>query len=134
MDNAPSFRNYVSPSLFLIFSGWGGLALVVTQTLPYVWPRWGFFALWLTALTGTALPVAYFLNLRFGSDPPAEASVIVRQSLWVGIFGATLAWLQLGRLVTLWVILGLGGGLVAIEYLLRLRERARWRPVDAPDA
>jgi hypothetical protein len=107
---------------------------VVTQTLPYVWPRWGFFALWLTALTGTALPIAYFLNLRFASDPPVEANVIVRQALWVGIFGATLAWLQLGRLVTLWVILGLGGGLIAVEYLLRLRERARWRAADLPDA
>ena len=134
MDQTPSFRYYLSPSLFLMSVGWGGVVLVVTQTLPYVWPRWGFFALWLTALTGTALPIAYFLNLRFASDPPVEANVIVRQALWVGIFGATLAWLQLGRLVTLWVILGLGGGLIAVEYLLRLRERARWHSADLPDA
>lgn len=133
MDHTPSFRHYVSPSLFLICVGWGGLALLVTQTLPYVWPRWGFFALWLIALTGTALPVAYFLNLRFAANPPVETTVIVREALWVGIFGATLAWLQLGRVVTLWVIIGLGGGLVAVEYLLRLRESARWRPLDPTD-
>jgi hypothetical protein len=80
------------------------------------------------ALTGLALPVSYFMNRQFPSDPPAESNVIVRQALWVGVFGATLAWLQLGRLVTLWMIFGLAGGLIAIEYFLRMRERARWKP------
>jgi hypothetical protein len=102
-------------------------------TVPTVWPRWGFFLLWVMALTGLALPVSYFINQRFPSDPPAESNVIVRQALWVGVFGATIAWLQLGRLVTLWVIFGLAGGLVAIEYFLRMRERARWKPPLDPD-
>ncbi len=44
-----------------------------------------------------------------------------------------LAWLQLGHLITLWVWMGLAGGLVGIEYLIRLRERARWRPPEAED-
>lgn len=80
------------------------------------------------AFTGTALPVVYFLNRRFPAEPPAESNVIVRQALWVGIFFATLAWLQLGRLVTLYVILGLAGGLIAIEYSIRVREKANRRP------
>jgi hypothetical protein len=52
---------------------------------------------------------------------------MVRQALWVGIFGATLAWLQLARLVNIYIILSLAIGFIAIESLLRLRERARWR-------
>ena len=59
--------------------------------------------------------------------------VMVRQALWVGVFGATLAWLQLARLVTLYVVLGLAGGLVAIESLLRLREQARWHAPEMDD-
>ncbi len=31
--------------------------------------------------------------------------MIVRQAIWFGVYGATLAWLQLGRLVTVYVIL-----------------------------
>ncbi len=116
--------------LFMMLVGWGGLALliVVFSVPPLVWARWGFFALWFVALTGTALPIVYFLNLRFPSDPPAEPNAIVRQAIWVGVYGATVAWLQLAQLATLWVWLGLAGGLIAVEYVLRSRERARWHP------
>jgi hypothetical protein len=122
------FKSFAIASLLSMVMGWGGLFLLITQTLPYVWPRWGFFVLVLIAVTGTLLPIIYFLHRRFPDDPPADANVIVRQALWFGIYGATLAWLQLGRLVTVYVILGLAGGLIAIEYFLRLRERAHWTP------
>ncbi len=135
MSHTPSFRQYLSSALILMIIGWGGLALLIFafNAPPLVWARWGFFVLWCMALTGTALPISYFLNLRFPSDPPAESNAIVRQALWVGVYGATLIWLQLGHLVTLWVWVGLGGGLIAIEYLIRLRERARWRPPVTDD-
>jgi hypothetical protein len=128
MDDTPSLRHYLIPAGLMIVLGWGGLALLLIFTQPTVWPRWAFFVLWLLALTGTALPVTYFLNRRFPSDPPADSNVILRQALWVGVYGATLAWLQLGRVVTLWVIFGLAVGLVTVEYLIRMRERSRWRP------
>jgi hypothetical protein len=130
MDDAPSAWQYIVSGLFLMIVGWGGLALLifVFTVPPLVWARWGFFALWFIALAGTALPIVYFLNVRFPSEPRAEPHVVVRQALWVGVFGATLAWLQLGQLATLWVWVGLGGGLLAIEYLIRSRERAHWRP------
>ncbi len=129
MDTAPSFRQYLFSSLFLMIIGWGGLGLIIFyfEVPPLVWARWGFFALWFIALTGTSLPITYFLNLRFPADPPAESNAIVRQAMWVGFYGATLAWLQLGHLITLWAWMGLAGGLIAIESLIRWRERARWR-------
>lgn len=85
-------------------------------------------------LTGLALPIVFYLHKRFPIETPAEANVIIRQSLWVGVYGATLAWLQLGRLVTLYVILGLAGGLIAAEYFIRIREKANRRiPAQTDD-
>ena len=128
MNEQLKFRSFGLSSLVLMIVGWGGLYLLVEYTLPYVWSRWGFFLLVMMAITGTLLPIVYFFHRRFPSEPPAEANVIVRQAMWFGVYSATLAWLQLGRLVTVYVILGLAGGVVAIEYFTRLREKARWKP------
>lgn len=128
MEETQKFKPFGLSALALAFIGWGGLYLVITQTLPFVWSRWGFFVLLLMALTGTALPIVYYLHQRFPEEPPVEANVIIRQAMWVGVYGATLAWLQLGRLVTLYIILGLAGGLIAAEYFIRIREKANRRP------
>lgn len=128
MNEQPGFRSYLFQALILAVIGWGGLALLLNFTLPLVPARLAFFILWVMALTGTALPFVYLLNRRFAGDPPVEPNVIVREALWVGVYGATLAWLQLGRLVSLWVWMGLAGGVIAAEYLIRLRERSRWKP------
>jgi hypothetical protein len=129
-----TFRNYLPSTLALILVGWGGVVALFEYSLPFVWARWGFFVLGIMALTGTALPVVYFVNRRFPANPPAGPNVIVRQSLWAGVYASTLAWLQLGRLVSLYVILGLAGGLIAIEYFIRLREMAsRTPPVITDD-
>jgi hypothetical protein len=133
MDQQLRFKPFGLSALVLMIAGWGGLYFVITETLPFVWSRWGFFVLVLIALTGTVLPIVYFLHRRFPGEKPAEANVIVRQALWFGVYGSTLAWLQLGRLVTVYVILGLAGGLIAIEYFMRLREKAHWKPPVTPD-
>lgn len=123
-----SFRPFLASTILMLLFGWGGLALVVAFTEPLVWWRWTFFALWTVALTGAALPAAWFLNLRFPSQPPAEAHVIAREAIWFGVFGAILAWLELSLVVTLGMALGLVVGITAIEYLIRMRERAQWNP------
>jgi len=128
-----TFKPYLASVISLVLIGWGGLAALLFFSLPFVWSRWGFFVLGVMALTGTSMPIVYVLNQRFPSEPPAESNVIVRQSIWVGVFFATLAWLQLGRLVTLYVILGLAGGLIAVEYFIRLREKANWKKPAIPD-
>ena len=126
MDDQLKFKPFALSSILLVLVGWGGLYLLLTQTVPYVWPRWGFFVLVLIALTGTVLPIVYFFHRRFPGEKPAE-------TMWVGVYGATLAWLQLGRLVTVYVILGLAGGLAAIEYFTRLREKSHWKPPVTSD-
>jgi hypothetical protein len=123
-----SFRPYVFPTLCLFIIGWGSAAFAIFTLTPTVWARWLLFFGGTIGLTSVALPVTWFLNLRFPSETPAGASVILRQAIWVGVYGAVLTWLQQERLVTLWTGLGLAGGLIAIEYLIRMRENARWEP------
>jgi len=127
-NTSPSVKSFIPTAIILIVVGWGGLFYLFQNTLPTVGPRWLFFFLAVLALTGTILPAVAFLNRRFPSNPPATTGVIIRQSLWVGIFFPTLAWLQLGRTLTPALALLLAAGLVLIEVLLRLRERTRWNP------
>ena len=130
MDTAtsPPVRIFLPAAIILSILGWGGLIYVFFFTLPTVGPRWLFFFLCVLALTGLALPVVAFLNRRFPSTPPPTSSVIVRQALWIGIYIPTLAWLQIGRVLTPALALLLVLGFVLIEWLLRLRERSQWKP------
>jgi hypothetical protein len=130
MDEQPSFRPFIFPTIFLMVLGWGGLVLLFNFTLPTIWPRWTFFALLVIAFSGTALPFSFLLNQRLFSN---GAGVVTRQAVWVGIYFAILAWLQIGRIlnfsVALWFVLGFLG----LEYLTQLRERPRRRKVpDEP--
>jgi hypothetical protein len=130
-----SFKPFLASAISLFVIGWGTVAVAVFQFTPTVWARWLLFFGITLGLTGLAMPATWFLNLRFPSDPAADAYVIVRQAIWVGVYGAVLAWLQQVRLVTIWDSLGLAFGLVAIEYLVRMREKARWQPkpvIEAP--
>jgi hypothetical protein len=127
-QTTPPVRSFIPAALILAGIGWGGLYFLLTLTIPSVGPRWLFFFLSVIALTGTMLPVVAFLNNRFPSKPPVSAGVIVREALFVGIYFPTLAWLQLGRVLTPELILLLAVGLLAIEILLRLRERSQWKP------
>jgi len=123
-----SFVHYLAATASLFVIGWGSAAMAVFTLTPTVWARWLLFFGGTLGLTGLAMPVVWFLNLRFPSEPSAGPNVIVRQAIWVGVYGAVLTWLQQARLVTIWTGLGLALGLVAIEYLVRMREKARWRP------
>ena len=127
-ERTPPVLSFLPTALLLFFVGWGGLIVLVNDTVPTVGPRWLFFFLLVIALTGTILPVTAFLNRRFPSTPPATSTVVMRQALWVGVYGAALAWLQIGRVLTF----ALGGlllvGMMLIEFLLRLSERSRWKP------
>ncbi len=127
-QSSPSVRTFIPAAIILAILGWGGLYFLVNLTIPTVGPRWLFFFLSVLALTGTTLPVIAFLNQRFPTNPPVNAGVIVREAIWVGIYFPTLAWLQLGQVLTPALSLLLAGGLLAIEVLLRLRERSQWKP------
>lgn len=138
VTDQPSADDNLSLTLaawILVIIGWSGLAMLILYSNPRLGPLplWSFFLLWLMALTGTAVPFVRYLNRRFARDA-APAHVILRQALWVGVFGATCAWLELDvnnllNSVTVAIVLI---ALIGIEVFLRLRERARWAP-ESPD-
>lgn len=117
----------------LALLGWGGLAGLVFNVDPRIGtlPLWGFFVLWLMALTGTALPFVRYLNRRF-SPEPVGADIQVRQAVWVGLFAAACAWMQRSGLLHSASAALLLVALAVVEWLLRMRERAQWAPDQPP--
>jgi hypothetical protein len=119
--------------VLLSLFGWGGLAVLVATTLPTLGPRWLFFFLLLTGVSGTALPAAYFINLRFPTHPPASSSSVLREAMLVGIFGCLIAWLMQGRVLTVPLAFILALGFFLIEFLIRIREVSQWKPKETVD-
>jgi len=124
----PPVRTFLPAAFVLCLIGWGGLIYLVFFTVPTVGPRWLFFFLGVLAITGTALPAVAFLNRRFPTVPPATPGMVIREAIWVGLYLTTLAWLQLGRVLNLALAFLLAVGFIAIEILVRLRERSQWKP------
>lgn len=114
-------------ALVMVIAGWGGLFLLVTTTRPRIGAElWAFFLLLHLAVTGTVLPVVRYLNMLVlpeGQMPP-PGGVIVRQSVWVGLYAVLCAWLQILRMLTLPVALFLPVVFIVVEVFLRLRENS----------
>lgn len=130
--NDTASENYLSLTLaawLLALLGWAGLAALILNVDPRTgsMPIWFFFVLTVMALTGTAVPFVGYLNRRFARSP-APPAVLLRQSLWCGLFGATCAWLLKSGILSLATALLLGAGLGGVEWFLRMRERSRWTP------
>ncbi len=125
-----SHISVVIGGVILAVGGWSTLVWLVNNTLPTVPNRWAFFALLQVALTGTALPFVRFLHQRFSKDRAlfVNPNVMVRQAVWVGLFGSICAWLRIPRLLSIPIAVVVALALVAIELLLRIRERTQWRP------
>lgn len=124
----PPFTSFLPFSILLMLIGWGGLVYLVIFTIPTLGPRWLFFFFVSLAMTGTALPVVVFLNIRFESVPPIETGSVIRQACWAGVYGGVIVWMQLGRILTPTIGMFIALGLIIIEGLIRLREKARWAP------
>lgn len=126
----PPFFPILFTGLLLAAIGWVGVAYIILMEDPELFPRWLFFFLIFLGLSGVALPLVGYLNRRFASEPPAGEGVLVRQATWVGIYGCLLVWLQQGRILNTALIIFLAVGFILIEILLRLGERARWKPKE----
>ena len=76
------------------------------------------------AATGIALPVAFYLNLRFGVERTPIFLVVLRQAMWFGAWVAFCAWLQMHRSLGIAVVLLVAVVLALFEILLQVRTRA----------
>jgi hypothetical protein len=124
----PPFFPILISGLFLGALGWAGVIYILLSTDPELGYRWLLFFFITLALGGTSLPFIGFLNRRFATTPPANEGVLLRQSVWVGLYGCMLVWLQQGRILNGVIAFFLALGLILVEIFLRMGERSRWRP------
>ncbi|RMG86607.1 MAG: hypothetical protein D6712_07165 [Chloroflexi bacterium] len=123
----PDHIGVLIAAVLMVLGGGLGLYQLVTTSLPRIGgPLWLFFALLHITVTGLALPVVRYLNVRFtpvDREPP-PGGVIVRQAVWVGLYAVTCAWLQIPRVLSLPVAFFLALAFIIIEGFIRSRELA----------
>lgn len=117
-------------SFILVLIGWGGLYLLMQTSQPYLGARWLWFFLFTIATAGTALPLVFLFNKRFPSKPAIQTPALIRQAILAAVYFDLLAWLQLGRILNPILAIILAVGLIIIENLIRMVEKARWQPVE----
>ena len=109
--------------ILIAFASWAGLwgitYLPINGTSKSV-----FFVLLFSAITSTMMPVVSYLNARFGkfSNVRTYGVRFVRQSIWIGLFLAVTAWLQMQRALNATLALILMAVLVLIETFMITRE------------
>ncbi|MBN2043855.1 MAG: hypothetical protein JW757_02445 [Anaerolineales bacterium] len=126
-NQLPSIKSYLPLIVVLLFIGFGGLFLLFNLTEPTLWPRWLFFFMVVLGVTGLAMPVVLFIYHRFPTGHTPSQRVILRQSLWAGIYAAFMIWLSLGQVFKLGVAAIVFVGIVLLEIVLRFGERSFWR-------
>jgi hypothetical protein len=127
MQRPFSIRDFLPIIVILLILGWGGILVLLNGTQPTIGPRWLFYILFVSGVTGTALPFVVYLNQRFPTDPPVESRVLVRESLFLGVYAAILLWMKLGQVVNFGLAVLFLLGFTLLEAFLRLRESSFWR-------
>jgi hypothetical protein len=138
IDDEPEIRTprdhtgMLIAAVVLAAASWFGLYQVVTTMRPLVGPRFAFFLLLMIAISCTVIPFVRYLNVRFTMvhQPLPSSGVIVRQSVWVGLYVVMCAWLQIPRVLSLPVAFFLALALIVIEIFIRSREVAYERATE----
>jgi hypothetical protein len=126
----PDHVGVLISAVVMLAIGWGGLYLLVVNQPPRLAGQlWLFFVLLDIAITGTAIPIVRYLNVRLTpiNAPLPPGGIIVRQSVWIGLYIVTCAWLQIPRVLTPVIAILLALVFIAIEVFLRFREIPRER-------
>ena len=126
-NQLPNIKSYLPLIMILLFIGFGGLFILFNLTQPTLWPRWLFFFMVVLGITGLAMPVVIFLYHRFPSGYIPSQQVVIRQSLWAGIYVSLMIWLSLGQVFNLGLGLIILMGIILLEIILRFGERSLWR-------
>lgn len=104
-----------------------GLYLLVTTTRPFIGGElWLFFFLLQLFVTNLAIPFVRYFNVRL---TPVDVEVptggvVLRQSVWIGLYVVVCAWLQIPRALSWPMALFIAVVFIVIEGFLRWRERA----------
>lgn len=113
-------------SLAMFGAGGIGLVSLITLALPRIGAElWLFFLCIHLLVTGGSLPIVRFVNMRFtplNADPPS-GGVLVRQSVWLGLFAVIAVWLQILRVLSVVMLILLALVFIVLEVFLQMRER-----------
>lgn len=113
-------------SLAMLGVGGIGLATLITIALPRIGAElWLYFLFIHLVITGFSLPIVRFINMRFTpltAEPPS-GGVLVRQSIWIGLFVVIAVWLQILRVLSVVTLVLLALVFVVLEIFLQMRER-----------
>lgn len=109
--------------LILTAIGGVGLVFIFLNTQPFIGPRWLLFFFITLLACGLGLPIITMAQIRFSKKNLTEG-VLLRESILFAIYIDLLLWLQLGRVLTNFIILLLGAGFVLLEIFLRISEKA----------
>lgn len=129
-NELPPFRPVFITSLVLATVGMIGLALLVILTLPTLGPRWLLFFLVTLVGSGLIMPIVYYLHKRFPSIPRIGASVLLRESLFAAAYLDLIIWLQFGRVLNFALAVFIAVGFIAVELIIRWRERSQFVPIS----
>lgn len=121
----PDHVGLLIAAVLMMLIGWLGLFQLISTSLPRIGGElWLFFSLLQIAVTGTVIPFVRFMNVRFTSlmDDLPPGGVIVRQSVWIGLFVVTCAWLQIPRALSFPLAIFVALVFIVVEIFLRTRE------------
>ena len=87
-------------------------------------PQLLFLTFTFLGLSASTVPISAFFNQRFAKEGwfDQDKTRLVRQGVWVGLFGAVLLYLQLLRALNWTIVLVLGGVFILIEIFFLTRE------------
>lgn len=121
-------RGVLLAALAMMLVGWAGLAALVATTRPRIGGEiWLFFILLQIAVTGSAIPFFHMLSRYLAPGRPTSTGVVVRRSVWLGIWTVLCAWLMIPRYLTLPIACMLALLFLVLEVFLRNRELANER-------
>lgn len=113
-------------SLAMLGVGGIGLATLFSIAQPRIGAElWLYFLCVHLMITGFSLPIVRFVNMRFiplTAEPPS-GGVLVRQSIWLGLFAVIGVWLQILRVLSVVTLFLLALVFIVLEVFLQLRER-----------
>ncbi len=103
-----------------------GIATLISIGQPRIGAElWLYFLCIHLIITGGSLPIVRFINMRFiplTAEPPS-GGVLVRQSVWLGLFAVIVVWLQILRVLSVVILFLLALVFIVLEVFLQLRER-----------
>jgi hypothetical protein len=122
-DQTRRGRRWVSVAVLVALLSWTGLWGVVQLPITDL-AQILFFVLLFVATASTVMPPVAYLNARFGQaeNQRTHRSRFVRQSIWLGAFAVTAAWLRTRRMLTVTLALILMAVFALTETFLITRE------------